>query len=248
MNPIWEIQTIGYVRCEAKSVAEVPSEGMPSVVELDPSMAEALLGIEVGDDIYVITVFDRADDTTMQGSAGTPQAQGAFSIRSSCRPNRIGMTLSRVTGMSGLNIEFEWLDFADGTPVIDLKRYNWRWECVPNTRHLDRRHFEKQISREALGQVLARPARNFHGEECPWVTRVGDLAAELVQECDLWWGDPRLIVTVSDNHHLSECIQGVTGATVGNGRLRRSHSPTPSVALTGPRELTAVWSGDGWVH
>lgn len=218
------------------------------MVELDPNLAEAMVGIEVGDDMYVITVFDRADATTLQGSAGTPQVQGAFSIRSSCRPNRIGMTLARVTAISGLTISFEWLDFADGTPIIDLKRYNWRWECIPGTRRLDRRHFENQISRDELVQVLARPARNFHGEECEWVPRVGELAAELVQECDVWWGDPTLIVTVSGDDHLSECVQGLTGATAGNGRLRRTSSRFTSVSLAGPLQIKAVWSDDGWVR
>lgn len=246
-GPQWPMDTIGWVRCSASEVGDVPSEGLPSWVEMRPEYRDALVGIEVGDHMFVVTVFDRADGSTLQGSPGTRDAQGAFSIRSSCRPNRIGMTLSRITEIDGLLIGFEWLDFADRTPVIDLKRYNWRWECVPSARRLDRRHFERQLDLATLARVLARPARNFHGEDCAWVSRCGRLAAQLVLDENLWWGDPGLRIRVSGDEHLVESIQGLTGATVGNGRLTRAgDSSQPTVVIEGPASIVAAWNGERW--
>jgi tRNA (Thr-GGU) A37 N-methylase len=242
-----EMTPIGTVRCPATTVADVPSEGLPSDVVLDPQYLPALRGIEVGDDLYVLAYFDRADGRVLAGSAGTQHEQGAFSIRSSSRPNRLGMTLARVTAIDGCMLSFDWLDFADGSPVLDLKRYNWRWECLLATRRLDRRFIERQIDRSALAAVLARAAAGLHGERCAWVQHAGELAARLIQERDVWLGSPTLHVGVHGDGHLLEAVQGISGASHGNGRLsvRWTDSGQSSIQLTGDVELTATWI-DGW--
>lgn len=245
----YRLEAIGVVRCAASSVSDVPSQGLPSRVEISPRYRRAMTGIETGDDIFVLTIFDKADNDTMAGSPGSQFENGAFSIRSSCRPNRIGMTLSTVTAIDGTTLSFDWLDFCDGTPVIDLKRYNWRWEVIPGTRHLDRRHFEDQIDRIALEEVLIRAAAKFHGERCPAAGAAGRLATSLSRDHGLFIGDPRWTLTVIGDRHLAEAMQILCGATVGNGRLGESHmrpSPTTEVRLEGPGVVVARRVPSGW--
>ncbi len=210
---------IGQVENDAVEVADVPSEGLPSQVRIYDAFIPALEGIEVGDHVYVIAEFDKADPKVLHGSPGTDFQQGAFSIRSSSRPNRIGLTLTRVVGIEGGVLFLEWLDFSNGSPVLDIKRYNWRWEAVLSARRLDRRLIEKQIPHAALAEVLARPAVNFHGERCADVDAIAELAAQLVHRHDIWLGSPHLAWTVRANGHVVDAVQGLTGATLGNGRL-----------------------------
>ncbi|MFE7741159.1 TrmO family methyltransferase [Nocardia sp. NPDC057455] len=241
---------IGVVRCAAGTIDDVPAEGLPSRVLLDERYLEALDGIEPGDHLYVIAVFHLADPKVLTGSPGTRHAQGAFSIRSSCRPNLLGMTLSRVLDIRGTEISFEWLDFVDNSPVLDIKRYNWRWECVPSTRRLDRRFIERQLDHRTLATVLARPAYNFHGERCARVGQAGALAATLVQDYDLWLGNPALRVHVRADGHLVDCVQGLTGATFGNDRLEVTLSDTdePVVVFTeSERRILARGTGTDWI-
>jgi tRNA (Thr-GGU) A37 N-methylase len=242
-------EAIGFVRCSASCVEDVPSEGLPSSVVLKDRYLEALTGVEPGDHLYVVAVFHQADPRVLTGSPGTPNVQGAFSIRSSCRPNLIGMTLSTVVGIDGPEVTFEWLDFVDGSPVLDLKRYNWRWECVPSARRLDRRFIEQQISRDALATVLARPAYNFHGERCHRVGQIGELGARLVQDFNVWLGSPTLAVSVRGDGHLVDCVQGLTGATFGNDRLAvtLADRAEPWIELRDESlSLTAQFNGCGW--
>lgn len=245
---VFRLTQLGTVRCSARTVADVPSEGLPSEVVLEERYLDALHGVEVGDFMYVLVLFHLADPSVHQGSPGTQQAQGAFSIRSSCRPNLIGMTLSRVTAIEGTRVSFEWLDFVDGSPVIDLKRYNWRWEVALSTRRMDRRFIEEQIPTETLAQVMARPAANFHGEHCEQTRRAGLLGAQLVHEHGLRLTDPGFRVHVRGDGHLLDSIQAITGATFGNERLTFEPSLSDSlVELRGLVDLKARWEPERWM-
>lgn len=250
MNPnVLTLRPLGIVRCAAATVADVPSEGLPSTVVLEAEFADALVGVEVGDYLHVITLFHLADPAVLQGSPATENTQGAFSIRSSCRPNLLGMTVARVTAIDGLNVSFDWLDFVDGTPVVDLKRYNWRWECILSARRLDRRFIERQIDRRALVAVFERPAVNFHGESCSATRRAAAWAAELSQDHDIRVHDPAFRVHVRGDGHLIDAVQALTAATFGNGRLDAvlDESAAEIVLTRCDETIKATWFADSWV-
>lgn len=248
------LSVLGHIRCAATAVADVPSQGLPSRIELRDRYRPALLGLEPGDHVYVLVVFDRAEGELLRGSPGTAVEQGAFSIRSSQRPNRLGMTLAMITAIDGATVHLDWADFADGTPVVDIKRYNWRWECVLAARRLDRRAIERQIDRVDLVAVLRRPAVNLHGERCQWVDAAAELGAALVHDHDVWLGSPDLALAVSGSGHLVDALQGITGATLGNGRLRVERGDDPGsgatalVRLRGDVELDVRWDGAVWTQ
>jgi tRNA-Thr(GGU) m(6)t(6)A37 methyltransferase TsaA len=224
-DSVIQLHPVGFVSCAAQTPEEVPSEGLPSSLHINPSLIPALKGLEAGMEIYVVGWFDQADSDTLLASPGTPQEHGAFAVRSSCRPNQLGLTLTRIERIEGPIIDVQWLDFTDRTPILDIKRYNARWECIFSTPRANRTHFERQIERRALSLVLARPARNFHGEDCAWVSRLGEIGAVLVQEHGLFLADPLLSIHVIGNGHVIDAVQGMTGATFGNGRLTVDFHP-----------------------
>lgn len=221
------LDILGYIRCAAKSVADVPSEGLPGTLVFHEWLAPALEGLRPGHFIYVITYFHQGDPNVLTASPGTRQQRGAFALRSSDRPNCIGMTLTRIERIRGTEVDVSWIDFSDGTPILDIKMYSNRWECVFSAPGDDRRHFEKQIPRPALTVVLSRPIRNFAGD-IPEADILAAASAELVQEYNIFLHDPNLKVNVQGSGTLIDGVQGLTKASFGNGRLSVTHDVTSS--------------------
>jgi tRNA-Thr(GGU) m(6)t(6)A37 methyltransferase TsaA len=123
-----ELRPIGVVRSALRDVADAPNQayegGSEALLELDPAYADALLGIEVGDEVDVLTWLHLADRTVMQthprGDRSIPLT-GVFLTRSPDRPNPIGIHRVMVTGVEGTTLRVDALEAIDGTPIVDLK-------------------------------------------------------------------------------------------------------------------------------
>lgn len=50
-------------------------------------------------------------------------ARGVFSTRAPARPNRIGLSIVKVLGVTGRFLQLSGNDLLDGTPVLDIKPY-----------------------------------------------------------------------------------------------------------------------------
>ena len=64
---------------------------------------------------------------------------GVFATRSPFRPNSIGLSCVKLTGIKkhpekGMVIEVEGADLMDGTPIFDIKPYLPYADCVPDAR------------------------------------------------------------------------------------------------------------------
>jgi tRNA-Thr(GGU) m(6)t(6)A37 methyltransferase TsaA len=123
-----KLRPIGVVSSDLKSLAEAPrqgSEGAPDAwLEVDPSFADALLGIAVGDELLVITWFDRADRTVLQTHPRSDPRNpltGVFATRSPDRPNPLGLHPVTVRTIEGRRLRVGPLEAIDGTPVVDIK-------------------------------------------------------------------------------------------------------------------------------
>jgi tRNA-Thr(GGU) m(6)t(6)A37 methyltransferase TsaA len=123
-----KLRPIGVVSSDLKSLAEAPrqgSEGAPDAwLEVDPSFADALLGIAVGDELLVITWFDRADRTVLQTHPRSDPRNpltGVFATRSPDRPNPFGLHPVTVRTIEGRRLRVGPLEAIDGTPVVDIK-------------------------------------------------------------------------------------------------------------------------------
>jgi len=219
------LDVLGHVRCAAKTVDDVPSEGLPGTLVFHDWLEPALEGLRPGQFVYVITYFDKGNRQSLLASPETKQQRGAFALRSSDRPNCVGMTLTCIELIRGTEIDVSWVDFSDGTPILDIKVYSNRWECVFSAPGDDRRYFEKQIPRSALTTVLARPIRNFAGD-IPEADLLAAAGADLIQEHNVFLHDPNLKVSVRGSGRLIDGIQGLTKASFGNGRLSLEDMPS----------------------
>jgi tRNA-Thr(GGU) m(6)t(6)A37 methyltransferase TsaA len=100
-----------------------------AVIELDADRFDdtALAGLEAFSHAEIIFVFDQVSDDQIVSGARHPRGRtdwpkiGIFAQRGKNRPNRIGVTVCGVVGVSGRRLEVEGLDAIDGTPVLDIK-------------------------------------------------------------------------------------------------------------------------------
>jgi len=122
------LNPIGVVRSTLADREAAPrqgSEGAPdAVIDVAPEVVDGLEGIEVGDEIFVITWLHEAQRDILKvhprDDESVPLA-GVFATRSSDRPNPLGLHRVRVLGIAGRELKVGPLEAIDGTPVVDMK-------------------------------------------------------------------------------------------------------------------------------
>ena len=123
-----ELKVIGVIASELTSLADAPmqgAEGAPDAwLEVDAAFADALHGIEAGDELLVITWFHRADRAVLQTRPRSDPRNpltGVFATRSPDRPNPLGLHPVTVRAVDGRRLRVGPIEAIDGTPVVDIK-------------------------------------------------------------------------------------------------------------------------------
>lgn len=221
-----ELRKIGVVRSASIDRKAVPRLGAQASVELLPEFLDGLRGIEKHTHVWVLVWLDEAERDLLQViprgvEDRTPaNLHGVFGIRSPVRPNPIGLTLARVLRVEGATIEFDRLDFKDGTPVIDLKPYFVSRDMVFSATNAQ---IGRPLDRDALRESLLMQAVNFHGTSSPEIELAVDILTDFRADV-LGMVEPRaLTVTVPPARpQLVDAFMGMTRATLGHGTLRLS--------------------------
>jgi tRNA-Thr(GGU) m(6)t(6)A37 methyltransferase TsaA len=123
-----QLHPIGVIRSSIKTRREAPkqaSEGAPDAwLELNASVAEALLGIAAGDELIVLTWLHQANRKTLKvhpRSDPNRPLTGVFATRSPDRPNPIGLHHVTVREIAGTRLRIGPIEVIDATPVLDIK-------------------------------------------------------------------------------------------------------------------------------
>ena len=138
----YTVEPVGFIRSTVKGREDAPrqgAEGAPDAwIEIDPRFAEALLGIEVGHELIVITWFHHADRTVLQNHPRGDESRpltGVFYTRSPARPNPLGLhplTVREIDPPADAErraprrIKVGPIEAFDGTPVVDIKSASTR--------------------------------------------------------------------------------------------------------------------------
>jgi tRNA-Thr(GGU) m(6)t(6)A37 methyltransferase TsaA len=143
---IYTLEPVGFIRSSVKGRADAPRqgpEGAPDAwLEIEPRFAEALLGVEVGHELIVITWLHEAKRDVLKGHPRNDPSRpltGVFYTRSPARPNPLGLhpvTVREIDlpsrdgyGATGVTrIKIGPIEAFDGTPVVDIKSASTRAE------------------------------------------------------------------------------------------------------------------------
>jgi tRNA-Thr(GGU) m(6)t(6)A37 methyltransferase TsaA len=124
----YSLSAIGFLHSPLKELNEAPMqgrEGAPDAwLEVNASIAEGLEGIEVGDELIVITWLHKAQRDILKvhprGDESVPLA-GVFATRSPDRPNPLGLHRVTVLAIAGERLRVGPIEAIEGTPVVDIK-------------------------------------------------------------------------------------------------------------------------------
>ena len=124
----YALRPIGRIRSSLKTRAEAPRqgpEGAPDAwLEIEERLAEGLDGIQVGDELMVITWLHRGRRGVLKViprnyRRGRPV--GVFTTRSPDRPNPLGLHPVVVRRIEGNRLLIGPIEAIDKTPVVDIK-------------------------------------------------------------------------------------------------------------------------------
>ena len=120
------------------------ADALESSIVFEPEFRnpDALRGIEEFSHIWLIWQFDRAlrdgwSPTVLPPKLGGKTRVGVFATRSPFRPNSIGLSSVRLTGVelqtkNGPILHVAGADLVDGTPIFDIKPYLPYADCHPD--------------------------------------------------------------------------------------------------------------------
>lgn len=133
-----ELKPIGFVTTKAIG-KKVRDKSNVSKIVFGEHLAEALNGIEEFSHLFVIFWMHKISTEERKTMKVHPRNRrdmpllGVFATRTPQRPNPIGLTLVRILGVEGNVVTVQGLDAFDGTPILDIKPYDY-WDTAEDAR------------------------------------------------------------------------------------------------------------------
>ena len=145
------------------------------VFEEEYRAAEALRGIEEFSHLWLIWGFDKAERETWTPTVRPPRLGGnkrvgVFATRSPFRPNAVGLSCVKLTGVEktadGTVLKVAGADLVNGTPIYDIKPYLPYTDCRPEatggfTDYTEKRRVEVRFSEKAAKKLSPEEKRTL---------------------------------------------------------------------------------------
>jgi tRNA-Thr(GGU) m(6)t(6)A37 methyltransferase TsaA len=122
-------EPIGIIHTPYHDAAGMPIQpasaaGVKGAVEVFPQFAEGLRDLGGFSHIMLLYHFHESEGYELLVTPYLDDAKrGVFATRAPRRPNPIGVSVVRLTGIDGLALHVENVDMLDGTPLLDIKPY-----------------------------------------------------------------------------------------------------------------------------
>lgn len=132
------IRSIGIVR-RLQNDENVRDRSLACKIVLDKRLMRALDGISWFSHLFILFWMHGIRETDRRVLRVHPRGrkdvrlQGVYATRGARRPNPIGLTLVRLLSRRANVLRVQGLDAADGTPVLDIKPYDY-WDSTQKAR------------------------------------------------------------------------------------------------------------------
>jgi len=125
-NMAIEFKPIGFVQTDAVAIPRHWTlSDVPGKIVIEEAYTKGLKDIQKGQDILVLFNFHQSREFTADHLVQKPphrmEQLGVFSTCSPIRPNPIGMSVLRVTGIEENVVYVKGLDMVNRTPILDIK-------------------------------------------------------------------------------------------------------------------------------
>jgi tRNA (adenine37-N6)-methyltransferase len=238
---------VGRVRSPWQATHDIPIQGGPATIEIDPAFEEALDSIERASHLVVIGYLHKADRSVLKAArrklkCNTPPC-GVFATRSPSRPNPLSVTTVELVARKGLVLYVDPLDLVDGTPVVDLKAYCPGLDNVFSAQSI-RRVSSSQLPDSLLIPFLQRDLRNHLGQHASERPAQATLEAmvRVVRHFGIDPRDPELCVEINRCDIATDALMAMTGASFAGGRIvvLPDDGPRRACFHVGDRQLTEM--------
>ena len=136
------VEPVGFILSPHIHRQDAPRQGTVegggrAVIELvNPELQGGLAGLDGFERIWLLFLFHKNRKWHLKTSPPRNSGSriGVFASRSPYRPNGIGLSCVRLTGIQGAQISVEECDLLDGTPLLDIKPYVPYCDSFPKAR------------------------------------------------------------------------------------------------------------------
>ena len=141
MNESITYRPIGVIRSEHTEPEETPiqpvyAEGCRGRAEVFPEFAAGLRDLEGFSRVYLVYHMHKAERPRLTVQPFLQDVErGVFATRKPCRPNPIGLSIVKMVRREGNILYLDGVDVLDGTPLLDIKPYTARFDCIAGTRN-----------------------------------------------------------------------------------------------------------------
>ncbi|HOJ33902.1 MAG TPA: tRNA (N6-threonylcarbamoyladenosine(37)-N6)-methyltransferase TrmO [Candidatus Hydrogenedentes bacterium] len=121
---------------ETTPIQPVYAQDYEGQVEVFPEFEDGLKDIEGFSHIYLIYHLHRAEPPRLIVKPFLQDVErGIFATRAPCRPNPIGLSIVHLVRREGGVLHVRGVDILDGTPLLDIKPYTTRFDCIQTLRN-----------------------------------------------------------------------------------------------------------------
>ncbi|NCC77306.1 MAG: tRNA (N6-threonylcarbamoyladenosine(37)-N6)-methyltransferase TrmO [Clostridia bacterium] len=132
---------IGIIRSEHTVAKQTPiqpayAKGCRGRAEILPQFSEGLRDLAGFSHLYLVVHLHQAEAAKMIVKPFLQDVpRGVFSTRAPCRPNAIGLSIVELIGIEGSTLLLDGVDILDQTPLLDIKPYCAKFDCITQTRN-----------------------------------------------------------------------------------------------------------------
>jgi tRNA (adenine37-N6)-methyltransferase len=122
-------QPIGIIRTPFPDVEDMPiqpigAQGVKGSIHLNADLEPGLKDLDGFSHIMLIYCFHLSGECSLHVLPFLDRIpRGVFATRVPGRPNGIGISVVRLTGVRGTVLQIEDVDMVDGTPLLDIKPF-----------------------------------------------------------------------------------------------------------------------------